>query len=678
VTRAPFGPTLPDRQSYTALRPASGGRIDAGLWHERRAINREVSIPDGWEQLNDSGNLHNLRLAAGTATGDYRNELPFTDSDVSTWLEAVGWLLAGADVDPPERDQLEKLVDEAVSLLADAQADDGYLNSYVQVRCPGERWQHLGWGHELYSAGHLIQAGITHARGSGRTDLLQIGQRLADCIDGSFGEGPGRVHGVGGHPEIESALVELFRLTGERRYLERAAWFVEQRGHGLLGPADRCGFALGRQYWQDHLPVRHADTAEGHVVRQLNLLTGAVDVATETKDEELLTAVERVWTEMVATKMYVTGGMGVHHFDETFGCPYELPPEGAYTETCAAIASVMLSWRLLLARGKACYADVIERTLYNGVLPGVSLTGDTYLHANPLKVGDRTAPEAGGEGSPARISWFRRACCPPNLMRLFASLEHYVLAAAHRTIAVTQYLSGTFEASTSRGEVRLAVDSGLPWEGSVRITLEQTPDHPQGPWALMLRDPAWSARSEVRVRTRSVDRLPGERDPQTGEIPLAEGDKHVGVERRDGWIRLHRRWRAGDVVELKLDMGVRLIRADPRVDAVRGAVAIERGPLVYCLEGVDHPGLSLDDVVLDPSQPLSPFSLPGQLDGMLLLRASGWERSRQPTGWWPYEEVRGKHDVRISDRRRIELLAVPYYAWGNRAPGPMRVWVPMS
>lgn len=678
MRRAPFGPALPDRRSSTALLPASGGRIDAGLWQARRAVNREVSIPDCWEQLNDSGNLHNLRLAAGTATGDYRNERPCRDSDVSKWLEAVGWLLAGADVDPLERDQLEKLVDEAVSLLADAQADDGYLNSYVQVMRPGERWRHLDWGHELYCAGHLIQAGIAHARGSGRTDLLQIGRRLADCIDDSFGEGPERVHGVDGHPLIESALVELYRVTGERRYLERAAWFVEQRGHGLLGPADRCGLTFGRRYWQDHLPVRHADTAEGHVVRQLSLLTGAVDVAAETRDEELLTAVERVWTEMVATKTYVTGGMGMQHLDEAYGDPYQLPPEEAQAETCAAIASVMLSWRLLLACGSACYADVIERTLYNGVLPGVSLTGHAYLHVNPLQVRDRTAPEAGEDRRPVRTPWFRRACCPPSLMRLLASLEHYVLAVTHRTVAVTQYVSGTFEAFTSRGDVRLAVDSDLPWEGSVRITLEQAPDRSRGPWTLMLRDPAWSARSEVRVRTRPVDRLPGERDPQTGEIPLAEGDKHVGVERRDGWIRLHRRWRTGDVVELELDMGVRLVRADSRVDAVRGAVAIERGPLVYCLEGVDHPGVGLDDVTLDPSQPLSPFALPGQLEGMVLLRASGWERARQQAGWWPYEEARGEHDGKTPDRRRIDLVAIPYFAWGNRAPGPMRVWVPLT
>ena len=567
-----------------------------------------------------------------------------------------------------------------VSLLADAQQNDGYLNAYTQVRRPEQRWQHLDWGHELYSAGHLIQAGIAHARGNGRTDLLQLCCRLADHIDAAFGEGPGLVEGVEGYPLIESALVELFRLTGEQRYRERAAWFVERRGHGLLGPAVRGDVSFGSRYWQDHVPVRHAETAQGHPARQLYLLAGATDVAVETRDEELLTAAERVWSDMVATKTHLTGGMGARHlgeafgepFGEAFGDPYELPPEQAHAETCAAVASVMLSWRLLLARGKARYADLIERTLYNAVLPGVSLAGDTYLNVNQLQVRERTAQEAiPGDFGPARGPWLRCDCCPPNLMRLLASLEHYVLTVAHRTIAVTQYLSGTFQSATTRGHVRLAIDSGLPWQGDVRITLEQAPDRSQGPWTLMLRDPAWSASSQVRVRTRSVDRLPGERDPQTGEIPLAEGDKHVGVERRDGWIRLHRRWRAGDVVELELDMGIRLVEADPRVDAVRGTVALERGPLVYCLEGVDHPGLRLDDVAIDTSQQIGQFALPGQLDGMVLLRAAGWERTRDSTGWWPYRQ---NPDAGV--RRQVDLIAVPYFAWGNRAPGPMRVWVP--
>lgn len=682
----PNGPALPVRRSsLTVLRPASGGRIQGGVWAARRAANREVSVPDGWERLDAAGNLHDLRLAAGTATGEYVGDLPFMDSDVGKWLEAVGWVLADPDLDQLDRIRLEKLADEAVQLLAAAQADDGYLNSYVQVVRPGERWQHLDRGHELYCAGHLIQAGIALFRGTGRTDLLGVCRRLADCIDDAFGSGPGQVDGVDGHPEIECALVELFRVTGERRYLDLAAYFVERRGHGLLGPAAWCGFDFGSGYWQDDVQVREATIAQGHAVRQLYLLAGAVDVAVESSDAQLASAVEQVWAEMVGTKTYLTGGLGSHHLDEAFGDAYELPSERACAQTCSSIASVMLAWRLLLATGRARYADLIERTLYNGVLPGVSLSGNSYLYVNPLQVRDSAATDVGGDRSPVRSPWFRCACCPPNLMRLLASLEYYVVAVAHRTIVVTQYVTGAFDATTSRGDVRLAIDSGLPWHGTVRISLERAPDPVQGPWTLMLRDPVWSARSDVRVRNRRVDRLRGDLDPDTGEIPFADGDRQVGVERRDGWIRLHRRWRAGDVVELQLDLGVRAVQADPRVDAVRGCVALERGPLVYCLEGVDHPGVRLDDLVIDPAQQPAGFTLPGVLEGMVLLRCAGWERAREPDGWWPYrpsgltaERAGDAPDGQRTGDRRIDLVAVPYFAWGNRAPGPMRVWIPTS
>jgi DUF1680 family protein len=703
--RAPFGPVLPERRSLTVLDPASGGRLHGDLWQARRAANRDVSIPAGWDRLNESGGLHALRLAASATTGGYPAQLPLLDSEVAAWLEAAGWQLTASDTDPAERDQLEKLVDEVVSLLADAQEDDGYLNTYVQVARPGERWQHLGWGYELFSAGHLLQAGIAHVRGVGRTDLLQICQRLADCIDAAFGDGPGLRDGVDGHPAIESALVELYRATREKRYLHLAAYFVERRGHGLLGPATRYGVDLGPQYWQDHLPVRQASTAQGHVVRQLYLLTGTVDVAVETGDDELLAAAERLWTDLVAKKTSPLTGRGTRHRGEVFGDPYELPGEQVYADPCACVASVMLAWRLLLCTGQSRYADLIERTLYNGVLPGVSPTGNGRSHPDPLQFSDGVATWNGDGSRRARAAWFRCPSCPPNLMRLLASLEHYVVAVAHRTVAVTQYLSGTFDAVTNGGEVQLGIDSGLPWQGTVRIALERAPDPVQGPWTLMLRDPQWSASSEVKVQTRRVDRLPHDHHPQTGEVPLAEGDRLVGVERRDGWIRLHRRWRTGDVVELELDLGIRQIRAGTRGDAAHGTIALERGPLVYCLESVDHPGLHLDDVVIDPSVPARPFATQGQLEGMVLLRACGWERPRRQAGWLPYRTGgsshldpgdqdamrnghrsgedghgsggRGEGGI-VPDLRAIELVAVPYFAWGNRAPGPMRVWLPTS
>ena len=642
------GPVQPTDGAASVLRPGTRGRITSGLWRDSRSTNAVVSIPDGWDRLVEAGNIHNLELAAGTTTGDYRNDLPFMDSDLYKWLEAVGCLLGGNDPDSQTRERLMAHIDKSVAVLGAAQEDDGYLNSYAQVIRPDRRWLHLDWGHEHYSAGHLIQAAVAVARGTGRTDLLDIACRLADRIDADFGTGPGKIDGVDGHPEIEMALVELYRVTGEQRYLELARYFVDRRGHGLLAVARYTDRNFGSMYWQDHTPVREATEVGGHAVRQLYLLSGAVDIYAETGDKSLLEAAERLWEEMVATKTYLTGGVGAHHLDESFGDQYELPNERAYTETCAAIASVMLSWRLLLATGKARYADLIERTLYNGLLAGVSLSGDKYLYVNPLQRRDGHALPDGGDMRAERTPWFRCACCPPNVMRTLASLEHYVLAVDDTSVVLAQYISGNFEARIAAGPVRLAVATGLPWNGAVTITV----NGPAGdPWTLVLRVPAWSPQARVTVSGSAVSDQP-----------------------QDGWLRITRDWHLGDVVTLELDMAVRVVTADPRVDTARGAVALERGPLVYCLEGVDQPaGFRLDDVVLDPAQPIAVHERPDLLGGVVVLSARGRLRpGGSASGWWPYRSA----DTSTQLGPEVELVAVPYYAWANREPGAMRVWIP--
>lgn len=641
------GPVVPTESAATTLRPGIGGRITGGLWAERRRVNADTSIPDGWDRLIDAGNIHNLRLAAGTATGRYRSDLPFMDSDVYKWLEAVGWLLGGAEVDEKAREQLSRLIDQAIEVLSAAQEEDGYLNSYVQVTRPNERWRHLDWGHELYSAGHLLQAAVAVARGAGRTDVLDVARRLADRIDNDFGTEPGRLDAIDGHPEIEMALVELYRLTGERQYLDRAAYFLDRRGNGLLGTARHGGRTFGSGYWQDHVPVREATEVVGHSVRQLYLLAGAVDVYAEIGDAALLAAAERLWEEMVATKTYLTGGVGAHHVDEAFGEQYELPNERAYAETCAAIASVMLSWRLLLATGKARYADLIERTLYNGLLAGVSLTGTEYFYVNPLQRRyDPAVSERGDQGA-QRTRWFRCACCPPNVMRTLASLEHYVLAADDSSVAITQYLPGEFEAHIATGVVRLAMRTDLPWDGTVDIIVDRTIDQP---FTLALRMPAWSARTTVTLNGSAVEDQP-----------------------QDGWLRLIRAWQPDDHVVLTFDMEVRLVAGDPRVDAIRGTVALERGPLVYCLESVDQPaGGRLDDVLLDPETPIDVRPRPDLLDGITTLTLTGWRRPKASTGWWPYHHPGPEQPL----GEAVQLTAVPYFTWANRDIGAMRVWIP--
>ena len=638
-TQGTVGPVRP-AATNTALRPASAGQITGGLWEERRRINREISIPAGWDRLHQAGNFHNLELAAGRTTGEYVNDLPFLDSDVYKWLEAVGWVCADAALGQSLNDRLQDQLATTERLLRDAQQPDGYLNSYFQVEFPGERFVQLQWGHELYCAGHLIQAAVAFHRTSGHTGLLEIACRMADRIVAAFGAEPGQIDGICGHPEIESALVELYRETRDERYLKQARYFVDRRGHGLLGDGQ-----FGRHYWQDHLPLRDAPSAEGHAVRQLYLLAGAADLYVEIGDDTLLVALKRIWAEMVATKTYLTGGIGAHYKDESFGDPYELPNERSYCETCAAISLIMFSWRMLMITGEAKYADLIERTLYNGFLAGVSLDGQRYIYANPLQVREGHVAR-GDDGDYRRVTWFRCACCPPNVMRTLASLEHYVLLGSPTRAVLHQYVSGRYAVELAEGEVVVEVATDYPWDGTVTVRIASAP---YGPWELALRIPDWAERPTLAVNGREVASSPA-----------------------DGWWVVGREWQNGDEVVLLLPLQPRYTTADSRLDAARGTVALEYGPLVYCLEAVDNPSHRLDDITIDTSTTAEVVPGEGILAGVATIRTMGHVRARD-SSWWPYRPA----TARSAETREPTMLnAVPYYTWGNRAQGAMRIWVP--
>ncbi|MCX4426713.1 glycoside hydrolase family 127 protein [Streptomyces mirabilis] len=651
---ASVGPVRLGPDAPAALRPAAA-QVRTGFWHARREVNAHTSIPQGPALLESAGNLHNLRLAAGTAQGEFQGGYPFVDTDVYKWLEAASWQLAPSgppadgEENSPHLRQLAAEVERIIALVADAQQSDGYLNTWFQVRKNGERYQDLRWGHELYCAGHLIQAAVAHHRATGRDELLVVARRFADHLDSVFGlPGSGRpIDGVDGHPEVETALVELYRETGERRYLDLAGYFVDRYGHGLLG---------GEAYCQDRVPLREAVTVEGHAVRQLYLLAGATDVATETGDAELRSAAERLWRAMTTTKTHLTGGLGAHHDEEDFGDPFELPNERAYCETCAAIASIQWSWRMALLTGEARYSDLIERTLYNGFLAGVSLDGESWLYVNPLQVRDgHTDP--GGDQSARRTRWFRCACCPPNVMRLLAGLEHYLSStdAGGQGLQIHQYVTGHYRADLAGTPVTVSAETDYPWHGAVSLTVEETPR--ERPWTLSLRIPQWC--HEYRVRC--------------GDLTYDQTDAPVA----DGWLRLERTWAPGDRVVLELGLEPRLTAANPRVDAVRGCVAIERGPLVYCLEQVDHPGGGLDDVVIDTAHPLAVKQRPDLLGGVTTVVATGHRRSVPDVGWWPYRSADTAPDS-VPSGESVELTAIPYYAWANRQDGSMRVWLPTS
>ncbi|MEU0811631.1 beta-L-arabinofuranosidase domain-containing protein [Streptomyces sp. NPDC005970] len=639
------GPVRPTPDAVTTLHPATLARIEGGFWAERRRVNADVSVADGPERLEAAGNLANFRAAAVLrTTGDglpgFSGDFQFQDSDVYKWLEAASWQLADAP-DPALADEVQAVV----ALVASAQREDGYLQTYYQLG-DGEPWTELGWGHELYCAGHLMQAAVAHHRATGSRRLLDVACRFADHIDSVFGPGKER-DGVCGHPEVETALVELYRTTGEPRYLSLAGYFLDRRGHGTLAAGADRGHDRdpGPAYWQDHLPVREADEVTGHAVRQLYLLAGAADLAAETGDPRLRAALERLWQDMVATKTYLTGAVGSRHDWESFGDAHELPADRAYAETCAAIASVHFSWRMALLTGEARYSDLVERTLFNGLLGGVGLDGHTWLYINPLHL--RARPhERPGDQTAHRTPWFRCACCPPNVMRLLASLPHYVASTDANGLQLHQYATGTY----GGGDLTVGVGTEYPWHGTVTVTVQEAPDAER---TLSLRLPAWCT-----DHTLTVDGTPAE----------------ARVE--DGWLRLTRAFAPGDTVRLALAMPPRLTAPSPRVDAVRGCVAIERGPLVYCLEQTDQPdGLDPDGVALDPFAPLTEQDRPDLLGGIVAVAASGDRLPAPGAGGWPYAP-HGTHPRRPDGS--VELTAIPYYAWANREPGAMRVWIPVA
>jgi DUF1680 family protein len=628
VARSPHARLGPVPVSAVSLDPAA-------FWGERLRVNAEVSLLHQWEQLEETGRLDNFRRVAGLVDRPHRAPV-FNDTDLYKWLEAASWVLAQG---PAPR--LAALVDEGIALCEGAQHADGYLDTYYSLDRQGERWSNLRDNHELYCLGHLTQAAVAHHRATGSDRLLRVATRYADLVCQEFGPpGTKRRHGIDGHPEVEMALVELYRETGRRRYLEQAGYFVEARGHGLLE-----GGWFGRTYFQDHLPFRQLDRLAGHAVRALYYVCGVTDLYLETGDGSLLETLERLFARLAARQLYVTGGVGARHDGEAFGDDHELPNAQAYTETCAAIASVMWCHRMLAATGEARYADLLEWTLHNAVLPGWSLDGRAFLYVNPLQ----------DDGGHRRQPWHHCACCPPNVGRTVAALPAYVYStgrAGEDAVHVNLYAQGTARIALGGGrEVGLAQRTRYPWDGEVLLDVDFA-----GPFALHLRIPSWC---EPGAASLSVN-------DETVPVPLVPGT----------WAAVRRTWRAGDRVRLWLPMPVRFLESHPSVLENVGRVAIARGPLLYCLEGVDHPGADLRQLELSPRRGLAQEWRPGLLGGVVALHGPGAE-VLPDAGWTDvlYRPAGAAGPAAAPGRRDVHLTAVPYYAWQNRAPGPVQVWV---
>ncbi|HEX5505183.1 MAG TPA: beta-L-arabinofuranosidase domain-containing protein [Thermomicrobiales bacterium] len=628
------GPVDTARSPHARWRtlPAGAASLTGGLWGDRQAVNGGASLAHGYRQLEEAGNFHDFRLAAGRARGEYRGPR-YMDSDVYKWLEAAGWELGRR----PDAD-LQRMVDGAIATIAAAQTPEGYLHTYTQVVAPDQRWADLAHAHELYCAGHLIQAAIAQRRATGDDRLLEVARRCADDIAAVFGPGIRQRLGTPGHPEIELALVELYRETRERRYLDLAAFFLDQHGRGLLReqPAEAAYFA-------DRQPVREAAALEGHAVRALYLVAGVTDLYLETGERALLDATLRQWDDLVAHKLYVTGGVGARHEGEAFGAAFELPHERAYCETCAAVASIFWNWRLLLATGEGRFADLLERTLYNGFLSGVALDGRRFAYVNPLA----------SDGPDWRAPWFTTACCPPNVMRLLATFGHYLATTSAGGVQLHQYTPARVEAELAPDRpVHLWVETEYPWRGPVRVTIAES--H-RRPWQLALRVPGWCAGD------------PG--------LALRLNGRPATLWTRDGYALIDKVWQRGDVVELDLPLTPRAVAAHPLIEAARGCVALERGPLVYCLEQHDQEqDVDVRTAQLDAVAPLAADRRDDLLGGVTVLRAGGY--APDPAPW----QGRLYRPLAAADaaRRPARLTAIPYYARGNRGPAPLRVWAPRA
>lgn len=615
--------------------PFSKVRLTDTFWTSRVETNRSVTIPFGLRKSEEEGRVRNFERAA-RHEGPYEGKMPFDDTDVYKLIEGASYSLQSHPA--PE---LDRYLDGLITKIAAAQEADGYLTTYKQIDPakspaswlkPGPKWDlELEGSHELYNAGHLFEAAYAHYRATNKRTLLNVALKNADLIAAVFG--PGKRLTPPGHQIIETGLMKLADATGEERYRRLARFFLDQRGNAesrkLFGP-----------YNQDHARVVDQREAVGHAVRAAYMYAGMVDVAVADDDALYRDAVRRIWQDVVERKLYVTGAIGARHKGEAFGDAYELPNKTAYGETCASIANVYWNARLFLESGDARYVDVLERSLYNAVLAGVSLQGDAFFYPNPL---ESDGVYRFNQGALTRSPWFDSSCCPTNIARFIPSVPDYVYATSGDTLYVNLFVSSHAEASVGGAPVRVTQQTGYPWSGEVAITLQPATTRR---FELRVRVPGW-ARNEV-VPSALYRYADGER--ATYELRVNGQPTPATLDR--GYAVLSRNWSPGDQVTLALTMPVRRVVADDRVADTRGKIALERGPIVYAVEGVDHGGAVLDLVVPDGAR----FSIepqPTLLGGVTVL----------------------KSDVRDLQGRPRALTAIPYYGWSHRGPGEMAVWL---
>ncbi|MBR3286155.1 MAG: glycoside hydrolase family 127 protein [Bacteroidales bacterium] len=599
--------------------------VSDAFWGQRLKASREVTIPLAFRKCEETGRYRNFEEAAqqmhsSENLGFRVAGLPFDDTDVYKTIEGASYLLQTYP-DPA----LEAYIDSVLVIVAAAQEPDGYLYT-ARTRNPehphrwsgAERWVQIEDSHELYDLGHMIEGAIAHYKATGKRNFLDIAIAYADCVCREIGPGEGQQVRVPGHQIAEMALAKLYILTGDKKYLDEAKFFIDMRGHGEKG---------AEAYRQSHVPVMEQDEAVGHAVRAEYFYSGIADIAALTGQTEYIDVIDRIWDNMVGKKIYLTGGVGARRDGEAFGDAYELPNLTSYCETCAAVGNVYFNHRMFLLHGDSKYYDVLERSLYNGVISGVSLDGGTFFYPNPLE----------SDGRHQRQDWFGCACCPSNICRFIPSVPGYVYAVKDNDLYVNLFMANTMHDSVKNGKVSLKMDTEYPWNGVVKI---QVTEAPKKGFNLKLRIPGW-----VRDEVLPSDLYHYDDDVNLGYRVTLNGQE-IEAELQKGYFSIDREWKAGDVVVLEMDMEPRIVKANELVKDDEGRIAIERGPIVYCAEWPDNPDLKVREVVLGEEPELLVHRNPGKLYGIdeILVKDAG-------------------------------LTLIPYYAWNHRGAGDMIVWM---
>lgn len=617
--------------------PFTQVHVQDAFWAPRIATNTDRTIPHAFNQCVVTGRVDNFAIAGGLKTGEHKGSFPFDDTDIYKTLEGAAYTLAVR-----KDEKREAYLDSLIALIAAAQEEDGYLYTsrtnhaeHLRNWFGDERWVKEQGSHELYNAGHLYEAAAAHYQATGKRNLLDVALKNADLVRASFG--PGKMQIPPGHQVIEMGLIKLYRITGEKKYLDLAKYFLDIRGRSLDGRT------LWGEYNQDHQPLIEQDEAVGHAVRAGYLYAGMADVAALSGDKNMLQAIDRLWDNVVNKKLYLTGGIGATGNGEAFGKNYELPNMSAYNETCASIANVYWNHRLFLLHGDGRYLDVLERTLYNALLAGVALDGMHFFYPNPLE----------SVGQHSRSEWFGCACCPGNVARFMASVPGYVYAVNDDRLYVSLYMSGTADVQVVEKSVRIAQETRYPWDG--RVVINVNPDKDGHTFTLNLRVPGWA---QGRPLAGDLYRY---QTATPAQLSLRVNGEPQALNIQKGFAAVRRTWHSGDTVELEMTMPVRRVLAHDSVAADRGRVALERGPLVFCTEWPDVQDNHVRNLLLPDDAELSTDFQADLLSGVQVVRG-------QAVAY--YQNSKGG-----MEKRSQPFTAIPYYAWAHRGRGEMTVWL---